>query len=599
MICSFKGPAVASQTVFRSLTAMMNLAVSLAVFTTIGAAIMGIGSTILPRGLLSRKFAAGAIGLFVVLSIAGWLGLFRNYVLWGILACGILAFMYHLKSLKLPSGIWWLAGGLLVLLPLAILPPFSRDAMNHHLYLPGLWLSSGGIVRPDWGAFLSYPYMVETFYTLAGGTFGFSGARMISLLGLAATGIALLELHGKNRVLAVLSVIVLLSMPELLRNATWAYSDTFLVFFSVMAFLELIRDDGDALAAVVWAGAAALCKYNGVLVLAGTLLILPVRFRGSWKRAPLFLGVALLMCGWWALPNLIQWGNPAYPLMRGIFGPVDQLSERGVALVSAARAYTSPPGGILDFLLLPIRLSITGQWDNPRLFDGSSGPLLLAGLILFLVVRRGRTRYLLLPLLFLSSALLFRGSAIRIRYFLPGLAMLSVPAALGIFTVFRRMKPYLAVILTGVCVLWTGSRIAELYSDLKPWLLFGEGNYLANRLEYLSFYEEAETVLDMEHLTLFVNMGNRAFYFPSEVVYDEHRFPIILLEKLWAGMNAGEIADELRSDGVSHLAVHMGYTSINIPFELSSDEMMEWREFVAMHMKPVITRNPYVLFELN
>ena len=42
----------------------------------------------------------------------------------------------------------------------------------------------------------------------------------------------------------------------------------------------------------------------------------------------------------------------------------------------------------------------------------------------------------------------------------------------------------------------------------------------------------------------------------------------------------------------------MEYSSINIPYELSEDELYRWREFVAVYLRPVISMNPYVLFEV-
>lgn len=599
MPLSTSEPAVAPVALLCSLTFMTQLLLSVVTFTAFAAALTGFGSIILPAALLSRKLAAGAIGLFLVLAVAGWLGLYTGFVLWLVLVCCLLMFLYRLRTTTFPDGIWWLAGGLLLLVPLAVLPSISRDAMNHHLYLPKLWLFSGGIIRIGWTSFFSYPYMVETFYTLAGGTIGFAGARMISLLGLAACGIALLEMTEYHRKVRILSLLVLFSIPEVLRNGTWAYVDSFLVFFSLMAFLELVREKGNPLYAVMWAGAAALCKYNGLLVLAATMVLLPLRFGFGMKRKALAIGVALILCSWWAVPNLVMWGNPVYPLLRGVFGPQEEVSEQAAILLSDARMMTSTGTGLVDYALLPVRLSLAGRWDDPRLFDGASGPLLLTGLVLFVLLcrRRGREN-LLLPVLYLLTAVLLSGSRIRVRYLLPGLVMLALPAALGLQALSDRMKPWLMVMLTGVCLAWTGIRVVDLYSTERPWMLFGEGSYLAKRVEYIPFYMEAETVLDMDDLTLFVNMGNRAFHFPSRVVYDEHRFPLMILERLWEGSTADELTDFLKAEGVDYVAMHMGYSSVNIPYELSDDEMVIWREFTAVRLRPVISMNPYVLFEL-
>ena len=159
-----------------------------------------------------------------------------------------------------------------MLLPLALLPPSSRDALIHHLYQARIWLEAGRILRPEWAEYFSYPYLTETLYSLAGGTFGFRISRVVSLVGfIGACSVASgFFLRRGRKVEAVLSVLILMSIPELLRNATWSYSDTFLVFFSLLAYTELQRDDGNPLLAILWAGAASCCKYNGLIVLAST-----------------------------------------------------------------------------------------------------------------------------------------------------------------------------------------------------------------------------------------------------------------------------------------------------------------------------------------
>jgi hypothetical protein len=254
--------------------------------------------------------------------------------------------------------------------------------------------------------------------------------------------------------------------------------------------------------------------------------------------------------------------------------------------------------GPVDYLLLPVRLSLTGRWDDPRLFDGASGPLLLLGSVLFLLFGRRRREYLMLPAACLLAAVVILGSAVRTRYLLPGLAMLSVPAAMGLLAVRERIRSWLVVLLVAVCLGWTVSKLVPLYGTERPWTVLGGEDYLANRLGYIPFYREAERVVDMDDLTLFVNMGNRAFYFPSRVIYSQERFPIRVLEMLWAGCSDTEMVERLKSEGVGWVAMNMDFTAVNIPWELTANELDVWRRFVAMRLRPVISMNPFVLFEV-
>jgi 4-amino-4-deoxy-L-arabinose transferase-like glycosyltransferase len=283
--------------------------------------------------------------------------------------------------------------------------------MIHHLYQARMWLEAGRIVRHEWSGFFSYPYLTESFFALAGGTFGFRLSRVVSFLGFLAscsviTGYFLRE--GRKKA-AILSLAVLLSIPELFRNASWSYSDSFLIFFALLAYVEVIRKDGSPVLAVLWAGGASCCKYNGFLVLVSVCLLLPFYFKNMSRRTLIMSAcAAVFTTAWWALPNILQWGNPVYPLFRGLFGPEYHVSGR-VSEYYAAGSFSTSLNGFTDYLLLPIRISLYGEWNNPALFDGASGPLLLAGSILALPVLSKRRRKFLLPLLYILFTLSIQG----------------------------------------------------------------------------------------------------------------------------------------------------------------------------------------------
>lgn len=562
--------------------------------------ISGWGAVSLPQSQSwDRKFGAGSLTIFFLISAAGWSGLIAPGILWGILVSGAILWIRP-GRLSLPIA-WGLVTAFgLTILPLVLLPPVSRDAMIHHLYQARLWLEAGRIVRPEWSAFFSYPYLVESFYTLAGGTFGFRVARVISFLGFLATGSVLAGYFlRKNRIRsAVLSLIVLISIPELFRNASWSYSDSFLVFFSLLAYMELIRKDGNPLLAVVWAGGASCCKYNGILVLASVCILLPFFFRNmSVKLIIASICAACFTAAWWAVPNILQWGNPVYPFFRSIFGPDLHVSLRGVDYLTD-KTFSTSIKGILDYILLPVRISLHGEWNNPALFDGASGPLLLGGVILALPLVKNRKRKFALPFLYLLSALAFSGTSIRVRYLLPGLVMLSVPATEALSALLSNRKRIIravSIVLIAVCAIWSANRVLNLYVLEKPWELLDDETYLQENTPYYSFYQKCGRYISQSDTTLLVNLG-RPFYFPGFAIFDHQRVPFGLLEMFWAGMSSREIETVLRERGISHLAMDMFITSINLTPELSVREKEEWREFVSCRLYPLLTVDRYVLY---
>jgi hypothetical protein len=565
--------------------------------------ISGWGSLMIPySGSWSRRFGAGSLVLFCLVSAAGWSGNLTSLLLWVILTIGALLWIRP-GRFSAPAGSVMIALCGIILLPFVLLPPVSRDAMIHHLYQARIWLEAERIVRPDWSGIFSYPYLVESFYAIAGGTFGFRVSRAVSFLGfLAACSVpAGYFLSKGKRKSAILSLLVLMSIPELLRNATWSYSDSFLVFFSLLAYVELIRKDGNPVLAVIWAGGASCCKYNGFIVLLSVCILLPFFFRNMSRKTILSsIFAAVFTTAWWAVPNILQWGNPVYPLLQSIFGPDVSVSSGAAEYYSMSTASTSIHG-IVDYLLLPVRISLHGEWNNPVLFDGASGPLLLAGTILAIPLAWKRRRKFLLPLLYLSIALITNGTAIRVRYFLPGLAMLSIPVSEALESLLCSSKKILRTAsfsLIAICLAWSAEKIIRLYEYEKPWEFQDEDTYLSEHTTYHDFFERCDPYLSERDTTLMVNL-NRPFYYPGYAIFDHKVVPFELMEMLMSGMSAEDIARNLRDNGITHIAMDMFLTSINISPELTETELLQWRRFVSLEIRPVLTVNQYILFELD
>ena len=574
------------------------------IFLSIAAiAISGWGVLALPHSeSWSRRFGAGSLLVFFLVSAAGWSGFLQPALLWTILAVGTLLWVRP-GRFSMPGGGFMIALCGLILFPLILLPPASRDAMIHHLYQARIWLEAGRIVRPDWSGIFSYPYMVESFYTIAGGTFGFRVSRAVSLLGFLAACSVLTGyfLRGGRRKAAVLSLIVLISIPELVRNASWSYSDSFLIFFSLLAYVELIRKNGNPVLAVIWAGGASCCKYNGFIVLVSVCILLPFFFRNMTRKMLLYsLCAAFFTTAWWAIPNILQWGNPVYPLFQNIFNPNIAVSSRA-AEYYALNTFNTSLNGIMDYFLLPLRISLHGEWNNPALFDGASGPLLLAGTILAIPILRDRRRKFLLPFLYLIIALIANGASVRVRYLLPGLVMLSIPVSETFESLLMNRKKILraaTAVLIAICAIWSANKIKSLYEHERPWEFQEDRTYLLENALYYDFFQECDRYISFSDTTLMVNM-NRPFYFPGYAVFDHEVVPFELMKMLWSGMDSEDIMINLRKRGITHLAVDMLLTSINIPPELSKDELEQWREFVSSKLSPLLTVDHYILFKLE
>lgn len=544
------------------------------------------------------RMALGAVLVSLAVSLAGWLSLLTPAVLWAILGVSTAAFLFGSGMKPGREAIAPLAA-VALLLPLAAMPQTARDAMNHHMYLPRLWLSEGSIHRPAWCPFFSYPYLVEALYALVGGTFGFRVSGMVSLAGFAGAVAAARHAAAPfGRRAALLAPLVVLSVPEALRNATWAYSDSFLLLFSILAAGELARDDGDSTLAALWGAAAGACKYNGFPVTVVTLLVLAFRHRKRPAALAAPFGLALALSATWALPNAVEHGNPFHPMLGGLFGVEEEVPARTQELLGAFSEYAASVSTPSELIALPVRMSVSGRWDDPRLYDGASGPLLLLGVLLFLLLCRNRAGALPAMAALVLTVLLSIPSA-RVRYLFGPVGMLVPFAAAGLSRALGtgRLGRAAAGLAMVFCLVWSGSWLVRLYSSERP-LEALDPSFLENRLPYMPFYMEADRVLEEADTTLFVNMGNRAFYWPSFAIFNSHRFPLDVLEPVWGGAGAEDLASSLRARGISYVAMDMDIADINITGELDDGEFERWREFVATRLEPVVSKGPYVLFRL-
>ncbi|MCI5130489.1 MAG: phospholipid carrier-dependent glycosyltransferase, partial [Candidatus Electrothrix sp. EH2] len=174
----------------------------------------------------------------------------------------------------------------LVVLCLALLactPPFSRDALIHHLQVPLLYLQHGGIYEIPELKFSYYPMNLDLLYMGALWMGNDILPKYIHMFFAFATAL-LLHWHLKKRLsstYAWLGVVFFLSIPIIIKLSITVYVDLGLVFFSTAALLFLFRwlestRMRDLLLAGGCCGLAIGTKYNGLLVLFLLTFMVPV-----------------------------------------------------------------------------------------------------------------------------------------------------------------------------------------------------------------------------------------------------------------------------------------------------------------------------------
>ncbi|MCI5119690.1 MAG: phospholipid carrier-dependent glycosyltransferase, partial [Candidatus Electrothrix sp. AUS4] len=167
-----------------------------------------------------------------------------------------------------------LAGLLLSLALLACTPPFSRDALIHHLQIPKLYLQHGGIYEIPELIFSYYPMNLDLLYLWALWLGSDILAKYIHIFFGLGTAL-LLYRHLKKRlstIYGLLGALFFLSIPIIVKLSITVYVDLGLIFFTTASLLLLFRwletkRSRDLLFAGICCGLGIGTKYNGLLVL--------------------------------------------------------------------------------------------------------------------------------------------------------------------------------------------------------------------------------------------------------------------------------------------------------------------------------------------
>jgi hypothetical protein len=426
----------------------------------IAAASVGLGQLVLRALGLRRELSAwehvplsfglGAVGLGLITLILGRLGALAPWptrIGLGLLLVGgwlrkrgnSIPKPYPLCPFPL-SPILFIAGPFLVIMMLgAMLPTYDYDAIEYHLEGPKEYFQNGQITFLPHNVYTSMPFGIEMLHLLGMEVVGdwWWGALVGQLLvaffaPMAGALIALSARRWGSPRAGWIAAVVYLSTPWIYRVGVFPYVEGPLCYFHA----ALIYASGRAwevepkhrgrfwALAGLLAGGAMTCKYTALVSAVIPFGLLAVA--ATWKqRSPTIVltfsaGVAMTI-GPWLVKNVIDTGNPVYPLAYRVFGgrhwdPVLNAkweAAHGPRTDRSARA-------LIDSLL-----DVTGRsdWQSP----------LFVALAPLAIVRRGPRRFALLLMgyaayIFLTWWLLTHRLD---RFWLPLLPVAAILAGLG------------------------------------------------------------------------------------------------------------------------------------------------------------------------
>jgi hypothetical protein len=420
----------------------------------------------------------GTAAAAVLITLGGFLGLYRLSFFVPVLALGPLLFIRDVKSIGLPGGPsftpmrlrdsteWVAAAGAgacaLAVFAGALVPETFYDALYYHLGLPSQYLLQNAIATRPAVVHSAFP---AYHASLLGALLALGGAPLARLFtfavylfgGLSCSLLARLVLGTGGGP----ATLFLMSIPGFIIMSSMTNVDTGMLWYSAMALAGAARASRGrgaerrrwSILSAIPLGMAVGSKYTGLFLLSIPALVLLAsgeeNIRGRLRSISWMTGTALLVASPWYLRNLAVYGNPVFPALDSLFGP----TQAGQwALGNLKRDLSRLPLSLRELGNFPALLSSSGLHLGAGAELGSGMLVLLPSALAAAISKKAFRPFLAGAAVFV---LLWGVNHSAVRYLYP---ILPILAAAGGWAVAvsgegrRRLRILLSLALAGMVI---------------------------------------------------------------------------------------------------------------------------------------------------
>ncbi len=448
----------------------------------------------------------------------------------------------------------------------SMLPSTDYDVLEYHFGGPKEYYLQGYISFLPHNVYTSFPFLTEMVtllsMTLKGDWFTGAQAGKLVLMSFAlftALGIFTTARHWFGSTAGWIAATVFLTNPWTYRMSIIAYTEGALSFYLLASLLSLVltiavlqkwktnaNDSTDAstadtsrLPGELWSftlltgllsGSAMASKYPGVLSVVIPLGLTLLGF--SWfllrenksvcwsttlKLGVLFAVGTLITIGPWLLKNLVETGNPVYPLLYSVFGGRDLTDALNAKWKNG---HGMRPIGLHEFKDSLLDVTMTSDWISPLLFC-------LAPLAFLNRQHRRLMYWLWIYTGFLFFSWWFLTHRID-RFWVPMLPVVAVLAGIGATWSSKLLwrsgvtVAVLFAVMFNLCIVTSGLGGNNAYLDDFAYARKFTGNLTAPEIELLN-----QMKLDPDQVVLFVGEAkvfNAEFPVIYNTVFDEDIF---------------------------------------------------------------------------
>jgi 4-amino-4-deoxy-L-arabinose transferase-like glycosyltransferase len=469
----------------------------------------------------------------------------------------------------------------------SLLPSTDFDVKAYHLVGPKEWFQSGQITFLDHNVYTSFPFLTEMLLlstmVLSGDwwTGGIAGQLVLASFGPYAAIVVFHLASRFGRTAGWLASLIYLTTPWAVRISIIAYVEGALAAYlaATLATFLCSRDGTDG--SLRWtalcglfAGSTASCKYPGVisaLIPFGLAVVIEGfrsspgrRLQSAITRGVIFSAAGLAAFGPWLLKNLIQTGNPVYPLLWGLFdgkafdADLNAKFKAGHAL--PVEILKNPLAWIPDLWRHVVDVFVGSDWQSPLMFG-----LAPAALALWWTMRRRteeRRASNDLAIILLDAAWLFLtwwALTHRIdRFWVPMLPILAVLSGIALQGIIAGARPLAAA----VALMLAATTWYHLAFISSPFI--GFNGYLMNEAA-------AGRIAEAPGMTIINSLpeNSRTLLIGEAQVFEARR-PVVystvfnhnVFEQLFAAEDgksmkpAAEIRQILKDRGITHILVN-------------------------------------------
>ena len=496
------------------------------------------------------------------------------------------------------------------------LPPFFKDTLIYHLYIPKLMIEAR--------TFVDIPGLSNTYFPL--------GMELIYGIGLMVDrpeisrllhfGYFWLLLYTTYRVGnrfgkwggPVAAMITALT-PSMQVVATWGYIDLALAFMTLVVICgfcdrRLIEQTGGPVLVGLLLGFTLWMKFLSLYLAGyGAVLLFVALTDNGFKPVPALkkLLATLVTAGVFASPfylkNLIQTGNPVFPYFTNIFGGAglwDPLYDKAYFHLLSNYGYGE---GLLKYLLAPWYLVRFARFES-IVYDGVIGWVYLP---LFLLLAAGALRYKKLGVLekVMSLAVLFGfvlwlTNSQQLRFFLPTLAFIPILGVAVVYSWVKNVRAQQVAMAALALVALSGTlEIGRYFQSIAPLPYLAQtetrGEFLTRIDPLYKTYAYINENLDPDANLFLVLVGNKRFYLDRQAFSDSIFEHYTLQKAIRESGDADKLAVWMKHQGFTHMLFDAHY----IQKPLSKPELGILTQFFAQHARRLFADQDTVLVEIN